>query len=87
MPVVVDTNVLATANKFADHVDPDCVENCVKELRRIHDADVVAIDTGMRILTEYRTYASPKGQPGPGDFFFRWIWAMALTYFDPLLLR
>ncbi|HVA46285.1 MAG TPA: hypothetical protein VNH11_07920 [Pirellulales bacterium] len=75
MPVVVDTNVLATANKFADHVDPECVESCIKELRRIHDADVVAIDTGMRILREYRTYASLKGQPGPGDFFLKWLWS------------
>jgi hypothetical protein len=75
MPVVVDTNVLATANKFADHADPKCVENCVTELRRIHDTDIVAIDSGMRIFTEYMTYASLKGQPGPGDFFIKWLWS------------
>jgi len=74
MPMVIDTNVLATANEYADHASPSCVGNCVRELRRVHDAEVVAIDDGMRILKEYARYASYAGQPGPGDVFFKWLW-------------
>ena len=74
MAVVVDTNVLATANDYADHASPGCVVNCVRELRQIRDAEAVVVDDEERVFGEYRFYASPSGQPGPGDFFFKWLW-------------
>lgn len=74
MPVVIETNVLATANLYATHASPECVANCIRELQAIRTAETVLIDDAQRIFDEYRRYASAKGQPGPGDAFFKWLW-------------
>jgi hypothetical protein len=74
MTVVVETNVLATANHHADHASPGCVLRCIDALQDIHDRKVVLVDDAMRIFDEYRRYASPSGKPGLGDIFMKWLW-------------
>ena len=34
----------------------------------------VELDDQMQILEEYLRYLSPRGQPGLGDAFMRWVW-------------
>ena len=35
--VIVDTNVIITANDEAEHASPDCVERCQKRIKQILD--------------------------------------------------
>ena len=35
---------------------------------------MLVFDDQMRILDEYLRYLSPRGQPGVGDAFMRWVW-------------
>ena len=71
---VIDTNVPVTANGFADHVSPTCVESCLKLLERIHIGGIVVLDGGGRIFDEYMRNLNLSGQPGAGDFFVKWVW-------------
>jgi len=73
-PPIVETNVLATANEYATHANPKCVLACIEALQCVRQGQKILLDDAMRILTEYRRYASPKGQPGPGDLFMKWVW-------------
>ena len=73
---VVDTNVPIVANGNSSHANPDCVIACIDALSRIHDGGVIVLDGGMRILREYSQHLSPSGQPGPGDFFMKWVWSV-----------
>jgi hypothetical protein len=74
MAVIVETNVLATANGCADHVTPHSVRKCIAALQNIRGTELVLVDDAMRIFKEYLRYATPKGQPGLGDVFLKWIW-------------
>lgn len=70
---VVDTNVGIVANDRDGERDPDCVLACVEALDDARQGRVV-IDSGMRILDEYRRHLSPAGEPGLGDAFMKWLW-------------
>lgn len=70
---VVDTNVAIVANNREPNASPSCVLACVAALRGLVDAGMLVIDDGDAILSEYRRYLSPSGQPGVGDEFMRWI--------------
>jgi hypothetical protein len=72
--VVIDTNVLATANGQASHAGPACVLASVRALEKIRKGQTVFLDTLGRILGEYYRHASRSGQPGPGDAFAKWLW-------------
>jgi hypothetical protein len=72
--VVIDTNVLVAANGKSVHAGLDCQLACINALEEITKRKVVVIDTAMRIIDEYRRHASPAGQPGLGDAFFKWLW-------------
>ena len=72
--VVIDTNVLVTANNKSDHAGLDCLLTCVNALEEAKKHSVVTIDNGMLILDEYRRHASLGGQPGVGDAFLKWLW-------------
>lgn len=72
--VVIDTNVLVTANAKAEQAGPDCVLACVDALEEARARKLVLVDGGMRIFEEYRRHASLSGQPGLGDAFFKWLW-------------
>ncbi len=69
---VVDTNVAVTANGKADHASDDCRSAAIDALLRVRNGKI-AMDDADLILSEYRHYRSPKGQPGVGDQFMRWL--------------
>jgi hypothetical protein len=73
MIVMVDTNVAIAANGKSEQVSPQCILECVEHLKNIIQDGRVALDDKYRILTEYKRYLSPEGQPGVGDGFFRWL--------------
>lgn len=72
--MVVETNVLVVANQKASHVSPDCVLACIGALEKIKENNIVVIDSNLNIFREYLKYASLSGQPGAGDFFFKWLY-------------
>jgi hypothetical protein len=72
MPAVVDTNVPVLANERA----PDaiqCAAACASALHEITRTGLLVIDEGGLIFGEYKTYLSFAGQPGAGDYFFKWL--------------
>ena len=71
---VVDVNVAIAANGKSPQADLDCVAGCVNALDNIPKSGLVVLDDGMRILSEYQRHLSPKGQPGLGDAFMKWVW-------------
>lgn len=71
---VVDTNVIAVANRRHDGVSPACVANCAQALLKIKNEGKIALDDARKILSEYHGYAKPKNaQPEPGDAFMKWL--------------
>jgi hypothetical protein len=70
---VVDTNVTTTANGANQGAPASCVAASAKALKAVMDSGHVFIDDGGRIVAEYRSNLSAKGQPGPGDVFFKWL--------------
>jgi hypothetical protein len=73
---VIDTNVLVCANGKGP-VGPADAAACSRWLLEVKRTGRVVIDTGQRILREYRNNLSASGQPGFGDEFFRWILSVA----------
>ncbi|MBN1554366.1 MAG: hypothetical protein JXA11_06450 [Phycisphaerae bacterium] len=69
---VVDTNVAVVANGKATQADVECQLTCTKILLTLRETRV-SLDSGDRILAEYRNNLSMSGQPGVGDMFMRWI--------------
>ena len=70
---VVDTNVPMTANGANAAAGAQCQANCARALREIMVSGHVCVDTGGRIVTEYRRNLRAGGEPGPGDAFLRWL--------------
>ena len=70
--VIVDTNVIVTANDADDDDCEDCRERCQDRLQQIrsHDEKVV-IDNEWRILEEYERNANPNTKKGIGDLFVK----------------
>jgi len=73
---VVDTNVPVVANGRSHQADPDCVIACIQALAEIRDQGVIILDDALLILKEYMRNLSMSGQPGPGDFFMKWVWTI-----------
>jgi hypothetical protein len=71
---VVDVNVPIVANGRAPQADLDCQYACVAALQEITESGLLVLDDQMRILEAYLNYLSPRGQPGLGDAFMRWVW-------------
>lgn len=69
---VVDTNVAIVANGNVPQADVECRLACTKTLVKLREMRV-CLDSGDRILAEYRNNLSMSGQPGVGDMFMRWI--------------
>ena len=70
---VVDTNVAISANGRKTHADERCQLECVRRLKAVAGGEVVAIDDGGSILTEYLKYVRWPGQPGAGGAFFKHV--------------
>jgi len=71
---VVDVNVAIVANGRSPQANDDCLLACIDALETICRDGMIVIDDGMRILTEYIGHLRMAGQPGPGDFFMKWVW-------------
>lgn len=70
---VVDTNVAATANRANPGASSACAAASGRALRAVMATGHVFVDAGGAIVEEYRRHLSPKGQPGPGDAFLKWV--------------
>ncbi len=73
-PCVVDTNVPVVANGKTPQASENCVAACIRELVTLRKNGKVLLDESGFILQEYRRHLSPRGQPGMGDEFFKWLW-------------
>jgi hypothetical protein len=71
---VVDTNVAIVANEKCEQAEPECVIACINALRSLVQNERVVLDDKLLIFNEYKGYFSFKGQPGVGDYFFKWVW-------------
>lgn len=72
--IMIDTNVMITANDKADHVGLECIDACQKKLVEIQKAGRVVLDSTWFIMNEYMRNVNMSGQPGLGDFFLKWLW-------------
>jgi hypothetical protein len=72
MPAIVDTNVAVVANYKGGEL-LTCAAACAKALHGVTRTGLLVIDEGGLIFSEYRTYLSFAGQPGAGDYFFKWL--------------
>lgn len=70
---VVDTNVLVSANGRDTHASPECQLRCAEFLQAVIKGDIVVLDDDDKILNEYNTYINFGGEPGIGDYFFRYL--------------
>ncbi len=73
MRAIVDTNVLVVANGRDTHADLECQSQCVSAITAISlDGTAVLDDQGL-ILDEYGNNLNFRGEPGPGDAFFKHV--------------
>jgi hypothetical protein len=88
---VVDTNVAVTSNDVDPSAGPSCVLSSAKALQAIMERGHLFIDDAGQIVDEYRANLSPKGQPGPGDAFLKWVltneWAELRVTRVPLTVK
>ncbi len=73
---VVDTNVATTANGANHGAPAACVAASARALQELMKSGHLFVDDRGGIVVEYRQNLSARGQPGPGDAFFKWV----LTY-------
>lgn len=73
MRCVVDTNVATTANAMNAGAGPACVASSARALQAVVREGHVYIDDGGLIVKEYRANLDPRGQPGPGNAFLKWL--------------
>jgi hypothetical protein len=69
----VDVNVAIVANGSSSQADSACVLACIDALTEVKEHGIIVLDDGLRIINEYRRHLSFSGQPGLGDFFFKWM--------------
>ncbi|MCI5159386.1 MAG: hypothetical protein D3906_13330 [Candidatus Electrothrix sp. AUS1_2] len=70
---VVDTNVLIAANGRNTHADLQCQLACIEALEQIRSKGIILLDSLGLMMDEYSGYCSYKGEPGVGDYFFKYI--------------
>jgi hypothetical protein len=80
--VCFDTNVLIIANNDPQHVDPSkfnqelhtsCNERLIEAIKSQSGQLLILLDVEGEIIKEYKSYASFAGNPGLGDYFFKWL--------------
>jgi len=70
---VVDTNVLAVADRLHDDVSPDCLLACISLLEEIRKSGKLVIDDQRRIIREYLQVLDPRRQDKVGSVFLKWL--------------
>jgi hypothetical protein len=73
MTVVVDTNVILTANRQHAGVSETCIVSCAQRLQAIMTGGRVVIDDEYRILKEYQNRTTPHVGKRAGDAFVKWL--------------
>jgi hypothetical protein len=73
MTKVVDTNVAMIANGRDIHASDDCRILAIELLVNLVESGRVVIDDAGAILAEYGRRLHPRGQPGVGDRFYRYL--------------
>lgn len=74
MKAVIDTNVLIAANgRDCPQVTPQCQLSASKYLNNFLKEGMIVVDDKWLILKEYQNKVNPKGQPGIGDAFLKWV--------------
>jgi hypothetical protein len=71
---VVDTNVPMTANGANEDSSSECIASSSRALHAVMTSGHLFIDNHGLIMGEYRSNLNAKGQPGPGDAFFKWLY-------------
>ena len=70
--VIVDTNVIVTANDVDNDDRADCRERCQDRLQQILDQrKKVVVDDRWRILGEYKRHVNPNTRKGIGAIFVK----------------
>ena len=70
--VIVDTNVIAIANREGEHASQDCVESCERRLHQIlSHREKVVVDDGWRIFGEYDRYVNLGTRRWIGEIFVK----------------
>lgn len=71
---IIDTNVPLVANGHSDQASRPCALACQQLIAEFSaDRRVLVIDSGWRIIQEYRHRLNQSGQPGIGDAFLKWV--------------
>ena len=74
MDVIVDTNVLVTANGEAvPQASQECADTCVYWIEEIQEKHILRLDDGWEILGEYEGQLLPQRGSGFGYAFLRWV--------------
>ena len=70
--VIVDTNVIAIANRKGEHASLECIERCQQRLGQIlSEREKVVVDDGRRIFREYKRYVNLGTRKWIGDIFVK----------------
>ena len=70
---VIDTNVAVTANAASTDAPPGCIAASGRALANVMQGGHLYLDAGGAIVKEYRANLGPRGEPGPGDEFLKWV--------------
>lgn len=71
--VVIDTNVILTANGQHEGVSAECEANCTKILLSVMKSSIVVIDDSYKILKEYQNKTMHLKGKAAGDVFLKWL--------------
>ena len=70
--VIVDTNVIAIANREGEHASLECIERCQQRLGQVLSSrEKVVVDDRWRILGEYSRYVDTGARKWLGDIFVK----------------
>ena len=70
--VIVDTNVIAIANRKGEHASLECIERCQQRLGQIlSNSEKVVVDDRWRIFGEYAKYVDNRTPKWIGDIFVK----------------
>ena len=75
---IVDVNVAIVANGQSEQADDRCQLSCIRSLRNVQQ-NMICLDDGDRIFTEYRRNLSMSDQPGAGNEFMYWLYQNCYT--------
>jgi hypothetical protein len=71
--VVVDTNVMLSANGQHPDISPAGVKQCVDRIQTVMRESIICIDERFEIIKEYGNKIDQKLQPGIGYQFYKWV--------------